>query len=90
MNSGPLVAAGENAPWPASLPVAASATLLLGLSNPGALNRLVTIDVDVPLPFRDAILFDEPSLFGINRVATDRAGDRLWLPEEHVDLSGTV
>jgi hypothetical protein len=49
-------------------------------------NCLKTIDVSVALGFRHAILFHKPPLAGLDRVATSRAGDCFWLPEEHVDL----
>jgi hypothetical protein len=50
------------------------------------LHSLATIDVNVALAFRHAILFHKPRLAGLDRVATSRAGECFWLPEEHVDL----
>ena len=50
----------------------------------------MTIDMCVALDFRGAILFQVPSLFGINRVAAHCTRDRLWFLEEHLDLQATV
>ena len=63
---------------------------VLGWRNMAGLNSLATIDVNVALGFRHAILFHKPPLAGLDRVATNRAGDCFWLPEEHVDLHGPV
>jgi hypothetical protein len=39
--------------------------------------------VNVTLDFRDAVVVDEPSFFGLDRLATHSTDDGLGLAEEH-------